>query len=72
VTPTPIPTLAPVDRPLYFNVLEDVLLCCGLSEFGLDVLELGLDALELGPDVLESEVDILEFGLYKYKYNTSS
>jgi hypothetical protein len=63
VTPTPIPTLAPVDRPLYFNVLEDVLLCCGLSEFGLDVLELGLDALELGLDVLGSEVDVLEFGV---------
>jgi hypothetical protein len=62
VTPTPIPTLAPVDRSLCFNVLGGVVLCCGLSEFGLDVLELGLDALELGLDILGSGVDVLEFG----------
>ena len=62
MTPTPIPTLALVDRPLCFSVLGGVVLCCGLSEFGLDVLELGLGALELGPDVLGFWVDVLEFG----------
>ncbi|KAH8778109.1 hypothetical protein BGZ57DRAFT_1004380 [Hyaloscypha finlandica] len=62
VTPTPIPTLALVDRPLCFSVLGGVVLCCGLSEFGLDVLELGLGALELGLDVLGFGVDVLEFG----------
>jgi hypothetical protein len=62
VTPTPILTLALVDKPLCFSVLGDVVLCCGLSKFGLDVLELGLGALELGLDVLGFGVDMLEFG----------